>query len=251
MRSSIFAKWVRSKKLVSYVILPSATSLVMIILYFSGSPALQAVISPKVWGIDSHLWTKYGLLEILQVVLLFCVLFYAIRCLMASSQKLIIFFVLVLVIGVVFMLLQETGYGLYYQQYFDRPPMPARLPVDEVFAPTAPPEAEQLAGLINLGGAGLMMLVLLITPMFSTSRNRTLRLVSPSYWMSIGAIAALLVFWIAWKLNSMGFAIIEGYPGALSYDITEFLQFSVYYLLLIYMATLHERIHFRENKPVL
>jgi hypothetical protein len=251
MRSSIFARWVRSKRLLAFVIVPSSASLLMILMYFSGNSYLQGLVSPAIYGVDHQVWTKLGVLELSQVLLLLCVLFFGLRCLLATKQVAVGILVLVIMLIVVFVLLQETGFGAHYVEYMNKPMAPARYTTSERPVADMQSQSEQVATMINASGAAVLLLLFLVLPVFSSSRGRFLRMVIPGPSFSLGALAALLMYWIAWKLESNGHGIIEGYRGALSYDLFEFLQFSVFYLLLLYMAILHERIHFKETKPFL
>ena len=67
---------------------------------------------------------------------------------------------------------------------------------------------------------------------------------APHPWIDDGAV---VVSRVAVLLNRAGLGEIEGVPGALTYDIAEFGELVVYYLLLVYAAGLHESIIARED----
>ena len=126
MRSSIFGRWVRSKRFLSYVVLPSTCSLLFIIMYFSGSSFLQGLVSPVYYGLDHQIWTKFGLLELAQLFLLLCIMFFGLRCFLSTKQASVGIVVASILLLTLFVLLQETGFGKHYMDYMNKPVPPAR-----------------------------------------------------------------------------------------------------------------------------
>lgn len=242
MRSSVFARWVRSHKPQAFLVLPGILGLVLMGMYFSGSAMLQQVVAPTFYGVSVVSATKVGALELIQAFLLLCVLFFAVRCLMASRNALSSLIAVAIIGAAGFVLLQEIDYGAHYQAVFDRPPEPVRVSEWDPIAREAPPEAELLANRINLILSGVALALLMLAPFFPQGRNRTLRLVVPNGWLTAGAVLAALLFWLAWHLETTGLSVIEGLPGPLSHDRVEWLQLGVYYYLLLFLTGLHERL---------
>ena len=50
----------------------------------------------------------------------------------------------------------------------------------------------------------------------------------------------------AWFLHNAGLGTINDIPGPLALDIAEFRELLVYYLVLVYVAALHERVIARQ-----
>ena len=242
MRSSVFAKWVRAKKFVAYVALPTGISLVLILFYFSGVKILQQFVAPSFYGVDVTTSTKVGALELLQVIFLLGIAFFAVRCLLMCDALMPRLFYLVILASCGFVLFEETRLGAHYQDYFNRPPAPLRQANYGPFEQTPPPaEAEQVAARFNLTVNGALLALMVIAPLLSGSRNRSIRLITPRGWLSIGALAAGGTFYLAWHLNSRGFGMVDSMHGALRYDVGEFLALSVYWLGLLYLSGQHER----------
>ena len=247
MRSSIYARWVRAHKLQAYLVIPGAVAAVLILAYFSGSNLLQSLVAPSFYGVDIISAGKVGALELLQLALLAGVLFFGLRCFFGSEDMVARLVLLVLLGAIVFVTVQEIDYGSHYREVLNRPPAPVRVSSwDPIAQPEAPPEAEQVASRFTGMVCALVLLAYLLLPMIPLGRNRTLRLLVPSPWLSAGAVFTALMYWIAWHLDSNGHSIIEGRAGWLSYDLYEFLQLGVYYYLLLTLAELHERIVARQ-----
>lgn len=247
MRSSIYAKWVRSHKFQAYLVIPTVLSLVLIFLYFSDSRMLQSLVAPSIYGLDSISANKVGALELIQMFILLCALFFGIRCLL-GGQGVMVKLASAVILGVtVFVFLQELDYGSHYREYFNRPPPPVR--VSSVAPlPAAQPlsEAERVASQFGLAVCGGALLIYLLTPMIPVGRNRTLRLLVPNFWLTSGAVLSGLLFFVVWYLYRQGHSVIEGVPGNLDDDLGEFLQLNVYYYLLMYLTSLHERVVARQ-----
>lgn len=247
MRSSIYAKWVRSHKFQAYLVIPAMLNLVLIILYFSDSHMLQSLVAPRIYGMDSISANKVGALELIQAFILVCALFFGIRCLL-GGQGLVVKLVTAVILGLtVFVFLQELDYGSHYREYFNRPPVPVRMSsIAPAAAPQAPSEAERVASQFGLAICGGVVLLYLLAPMIPVGRNRTLRLLVPNFWLASGAVLSALLFFLVWHLYRQGHSVIEGVPGNLDQDLGEFLQLNVYYYLLMYLTSLHERIVIRQ-----
>lgn len=242
MRASVFAKWVRAHKFVAYVGLPAGVGVVMILLYFSGIGFLQNVVAPAFYGVDMVSSTKVGALELLQLVLLLGVVFFTVRCLMMCTSTAARILYLLILGGVLFVLYQETDLGSHYSEYLNRPPPPVRQANYGPFEQRPPPpEAEIVASQFNLIANGAVLGLMLVLPLLQGGHNRTLRLLIPSGWLSLGVLTVGSVFYLAWHLNERGFGMIDSAHGALRYDIGEFLALGMYWLLLLTMSAQHER----------
>ena len=70
MQSSVFAKWARGHQFDSHVVLPAVMSLLLIAMYFSGNAYLQQLVAPKFANMPLFSAREFGILEILQNILL-------------------------------------------------------------------------------------------------------------------------------------------------------------------------------------
>ena len=97
-----------------------------------------------------------------------------------------------------------------------------------------------------ISNIGLLTGFVLAPLLLSSSRNPIMRLLVPSRWMIATVVLIVLLSVLAHYLDDAGHSMIAGKPGNLDKNISEFRELNMYYLLLLYLAILHERIIARQ-----
>lgn len=249
MKSSVFAKWITRRPFHAYVTVPVVFSLAMIALYFSGVYSLQNLVAPTLEGMEPYSWREFGALELLQNFLLLCLLFYLLRSLRMADGLPVLVFLVTLTGLVAFVLLEEIDYGAHLVDLFTgRPPNLSPESWDRNLHNRTLASGEMVASYMKLAANILILGGFVIAPLvFGDSRNRTVRLLTPSKWVIATVAVAIAVSWLAHTLDDAGFGIINDVQGNLYLNISEFREACVYYLFLVYAAVLHERLVVRRG----
>ena len=105
------------KKVLIYLAIPTALTLTLIAMYFSGNLVLQRIVCPKLPPLSPDAWREFGLLESLQHLFILAILVAA--CIGALRKKVPIERIGFLFIALfsAFMLLEEIDYGDHYITY--------------------------------------------------------------------------------------------------------------------------------------
>ncbi len=251
MRSSVFGKWVIGRPLKAHVFLPAFLSFLMVAMYYSTVPFLQDLVAPGSARPAAFSLAGRGALELLQAFFLLCIFFFTIRCLMIARGWMAQLWILLLLLGTIAVFLEEVDFGssaVNLVTGLTGQGAPAAIPA----AGSAPPATgqyagEAVAGYIKLAGSALLLLFFFLAPMlFGNSRNRTLRLIVPSMWVLATVTLVVAMDRFAHFLENAGLGTIDGMPGPLTYDTAEFRELLIYYLVLVYVAGLHERVVVRQ-----
>ncbi len=78
--------------------------------------------------------------------------------------------------------------------------------------------------------------------LLSSVRNAFIRLLLPSRWMIATVVLIVLLSFLAHTLEDAGYAMIGGAQGNLYKNVSEFRELNMYYLFLLYVAILNERL---------
>ena len=88
-----------------------------------------------------------------------------------------------------------------------------------------------------------LVFVFLVAPfLLNRSRFRLIRLFTPSRWAAATVLLIAVLSRMAHMLDGAGLAQINGVPGNLQHNISEFRELNMYYLFLIYFAELGRRL---------
>jgi len=244
MQSSNIAKWAREHPLKSHLVLPGALSLLLIAMYFSGNAYLQNIVAPSMDGLPMFIVREFGALELLQNFLLLFTVFYGIRCLLATTDIWVKLVVLFLVLISIFSFLEEIDYGSHLVEYFTGEYgslEPDRW--NRNWHNRIGPGGIQNVSYLKLAATIGMVFGFVLAPLFLSSlSNPTVRLLVPSRWMISTVFLVVLLSLLAHNLDDAGYSLINGTAGNLYKNISEFRELNLYYLILLYSATLHERI---------
>ena len=244
MKSSVFASWALRKPIHAHVLLPLGLSLALMVLYFTGQPALQSLVAPTLEGVAAHSWREFGALELSQNLVLLCMFFYLLRCLMMAQGLWLRMFLFAFTGLMAFVFLEEIDYGAHLLDMFTgQPGSSSAEDWDRNLHNRTLPSGEQVASYLKLGGNLIVLGGFVLAPMlWGETRNRTLRLLVPSKWVLAAVAVTIVVSWLAHVLDDAGLGIINGAQGNLHLNISEFRELNIYYLFLVYAAVLHERL---------
>ncbi|MCW8926023.1 MAG: hypothetical protein OQJ84_07190 [Xanthomonadales bacterium] len=251
MKSSIFAKWARGHRFDSHVVLPGVLSLLLMGMYFSGNAWLQNIVAPRMDSMPLFSAREFGALELLQNFFLLCVVLYSIRCFLVARERLVKLVALLLIFVSVFTFLEEIDYGAHFVEYFTgEHGSLAQETWDRNWHNKINASGVQNVSYVKLAAnIGLLSGFVLAPLLLSSVRNRTIRLLVPSRWMIATVVLILLLGFLAHYLDDAGHSMIGGNPGILHKNISEFRELNMYYVFLLYVAILHERIIARQKFP--
>lgn len=251
MESSRFAKWTLGRPFQSHVVLPGFVSLLLIGMYFSGNACLQNIVAPNLKDVPAFTAREFGALELLQNLVLLFIGFYSVRCFMAAENLWGKMLSVILIIVSLFTLLEEIDYGTHFVEYFTghygslAPEAWQRNWHNRI----GPSGVQNVSYLKLATSIGIPMGFILAPLLLAGSRNPTIRLLAPSRWVIATVILMVLLSLLAHGLEDAGFSIIGRTEGNLYKNISEFRELNMYFLLLLYVAILHERIIARQNSP--
>lgn len=244
MRSSVFAKWATGHQFKSHVVLPVFMSLAIMALYFSGNVYLQNLVAPSMDSMPLYSSREFGVLEILQDVLLLFIIVYSVRCFLVSTNTWIRLVAISLLVVSVFTFLEEIDYGMHFVEYVTgEHGSLAQETWNRNWHNKLNAKGVQNVSYIKLAiNIGVLVGFVLAPLLLSKVQNPTIRLLLPSKWMISTVFLIVLLSLLAHSLDRAGFATIDQKLGNLDYNISEFRELNMYYLLLLYVAILYERL---------
>jgi hypothetical protein len=247
MHSSGLAEWALGHRLIAHVVLPGTVSLVLMGMYFSGNSFLQSMIAPMMETVPRFSAREFGLLEMLQNVLLIGVCIYSIRCFMAADGLLLKSFALFLIVIGVFSFLEEIDYGAHFVEYFTGQYGSLNPETwDRNWHNRTGPGGVQNVSYMKFATNIMVFAGFVLGPLLlGKSKNRLIRLLTPSRWMISTVVLILLLSVLAHWLDDSGYAFISGTDGNLEKNISEFKELNMYYLFLLYTVYLYGRLTVR------
>lgn len=214
-----------------FFVVPMGLSGLMLGMYFSGVRWMQTVVcAPYFESVPMNSRREFGLLETLQHLMLLAVVVIAVRSAISKPHWLLKVFMGLVALGTAFLLLEELDYGLHYYEYL---------------AGVKHDETAVFRNLHNVGGRTaqlksigtvLAVVVFGIAPFaLSGSKNRWVRYFTPSPYMALLLVVAVMTRTIAHTLDARGL----GY--GLAGNLSEFRELVLYYTGLAYTIVLARR----------
>lgn len=185
----------------------------LIAAYYSGSHLPRTIVSPELDWIHPDSQREFGLLENLQNITLAAIAVIAIMGVRRKASRAERVAFLLLAVGAIVMLLEETDYGLQYIDS-DAPHNLHRLGYTETLLQHA-----ARFGMLTFFGAFAIL--------FADSRRPLLRYIAPDRL----AVLTILTVTALWEL---ALRLGEGDRGTLRGNEIEFTELGVYYLILLY-----------------
>lgn len=243
MKSVNFSNWIIANRVWAFLVVPAALSGLMMGLYFSGVESLQQIAAPTIEGLAPFSWREFGILELLQNVFLLGIAWYLFRSAMILGLTLQGSLFAILMLLFLFVLLEEIDYGLHFIEYFTGSGTDLSGEWDRNLHNLSTEEGVQYGSYMKAVATASLVIVFFLAPFaLSKSNNLLVCLFTPSRWAAANVLLIVLFSQIAHALDSAGFSHINGTPGNLEHNISEFRELNMYYLFLLYFAELKERL---------
>lgn len=217
------------KKILIYGIIPIGSAITMVLMYFSGIDFLVTLIAPNIPNLYPNSSREFGLLENLQNVLLLGMLAITVIGFRRKSNLLEKTALVGIGCFTLLIFLEEIDYGLHYYELL------RGIEVDE---------AVKARNLHNVPGrtpvikkvldSGMVMMFLILPIALRNNRNPFVQHILPDKFSTITLLGSFAVSAFAHALDDRGFA--EG--GLLHQNISEFREYLIYYLFMLYLGEL-------------
>lgn len=239
-----FGNWITRHRVWAHLLIPTLVSAVLMAFYFSGSWTLQQIVAPTIDGLPLYSWREFGVLEMFQNLVLLAIVAYLARSVFAAGKWWLGVSFALLAAGFVFVLLEEIDYGMHFLAFFGGED--ASLHPDEWSRNVhnrVTDEGVQYSSYMKTAATATLAIWFLLAPfLLGKRRERWIRLLVPSRWAAATVVLIVLLSRLAHLLDQSGLSYINGSPGNLEYNISEFRELNMYYLFLLYFAELHQRL---------
>lgn len=219
-------------------------SALMMGLYFSGSATLQQWIAPTIEGMHPFTWREFGVLEMLQNLLLIWIVVILTRSALATDQTGLRAIFIVLAMGFLFVLLEEIDYGWHFIEFFGGEGTSLQQEGwNRNVHNRVTSEGVQYGSYMKTAAKLTLVFVFLLAPfLLRNSKFEWVRLFTPSRWSAASVVLFVVLSRIAHLLDGAGLGQVNGVAGNLEHNISEFREFNMYYLFLIYFTELNQRL---------
>jgi hypothetical protein len=244
-----FGYWATQHRVWAHLLVPALANALLVGFYFSGIEGLQQIVAPTIEGLPLYSWREFGLLEMLQNLVLLILVVYLARSIFAAGEWWLTAAFALLAAGFFFVLLEEIDYGLHFLAYFGG----AEFTLDpdqwsRNLHNRATAEGVQYGSYMKMAATATLAIWFLLAPfLLGNSRSRPLRLLVPTRWAAATVVLIVVLSRIAHLLDSSGLSWIDGSPGNLEHNISEFRELNMYYLFLLYFAELLQRLRNRHQ----
>lgn len=211
-----------------YWILPSATIVLLSLVYFLNVLGLAEVIAP-----DFN--REFGLLENLQLVLLLFIAYICLRKFKNGTEKIEKYGFLIVGLFTVFIFFEEMDYGLHYIDYYNgktQETVKYEMQVEQKVRNIH--NTGKLVGKFKLTSYFIIVLFFVILPLLPVrikERFAIIRFLSPSRWIVTTATSLLITNQIAFYL----YRNHNFFNRSMDSNISEFEETMTYYIILLYL----------------
>jgi hypothetical protein len=244
MSLSGIAQWSHEYPIYSHLVVPAVVSLLLMGMYFSGNVFLQNLVAPTMESMPLFSAREFGALEILQNILLLCIILYSIRSLLATSSNAVKLFAAVLIAVGVFTFLEEIDYGAHFVEYLTG--QHGNLDQqnwDRNWHNKTGPTGVQNVSYLKKAANIILLIGFVLGPLLVTKiRFPLIRLLVPSKWVISTVFLIVMLSLLAHWLDDQGYSIIAGTEGNLAKNISEFRELNMYFLFLLYVVNLYRQI---------
>ena len=223
------------KAVIVFVLIPFLVNGSLMAMYFSGIDGLQSIVAPTIDWLPRNSWREFGLLEMLQNLVLLAVIAILIA---GAFNKRSLLDRLSLVVGAaafLFLFLEEIDYGIHFYEYITG--QPSEITVRNW-------HNQKTGGKQNVKRFKQLMDVIMVTLfiLLPLLKNRIsigfLRRVAPSRWFIAGFAVVFVMSRIAHLLDDQGLGGSNGMEGHLAGNISEFRELGNYYFFMLYALQL-------------
>lgn len=223
--------------LLLFLVVPACFNLLLVSLYYSGHPGLQYLVAPQIDWLHHRSWREFGLLEMLQnLLLLAIVVLFAIAAMRRCNwlEKLFYFIGALLML---FLLLEEIDYGIHYYEFLTG----KQVAIDGQYRNihNLQIDGRSLGGRLKKVANVVTIVWFILVPILAGRANLgPLQRLVPRRWFILGFAVSLLFSSLAHHLDQLGLDVIDGVEGALKHNVSEFREASTYYLYFLYALQL-------------
>jgi hypothetical protein len=216
----------------------------MMVMYFSANPYLKNIVAPTMDTMPVFSAREFGALEMLQNFLLLCIVYYAIAGFFAARNIWVRLVTFCLVSFTVFVFLEEIDYGTPFVEYMTGAHGSLAPDTwDRNWHNKMDPAGTENVSYLKSASHAIMLVGFVLAPLLlARVRHPTVRLLLPSRWMIATVVVIVLLSLLAHYLDDAGFARVADNPGNLHKNISEFNELNMYYLFLLYIVLLYERL---------
>jgi hypothetical protein len=199
----------------------------LVAMYFSGVASLREVVSPEMSGVRPDWSREFGLLESLQNLLLLAIVVVAILGLRRKRLLAERIALWALLFGALFMLLEETDYGLHYVELLQG--------WDAASSGVSGHHNIHRIGytqvvMQNIAKFGMLTFFGGFAIVFAGSRNAVLRYVAPDRFSVLAILLVTALQELVWNLSARA----PDAHGSLTGNEVEFAELGIYYIALLY-----------------
>lgn len=235
--------WVETHRVSAHLVIPAVISLGLMALYFSGIETLQSIVAPSIEGLHPFSRREFGALEMMQNLVLLSIIFVLVESLIRSPLPYVKLACTVLCTGFIFLFLEEIDYGAHWVELLTGQQLPLSPHAWDRNIHNRLTASGVQYGSYMKDAAKLLVVLLFVAAPFLLRRSglAAVHLLRPSRWMAATAVLMVVLSLLAHELDQAGLSIINGSPGNLEYNISEFRELNLYYLFLLYFVDLRHR----------
>ena len=248
------------KKVFIYLIVPLAITSVLATMYFSPSLTAQRLVSPKLPPLSADSWRELGLLENAQNVCLLVMAFASIVGAIRSRESLQRAGFVLLMLFCVFVFLEEIDYGTHWYHYATADarfewfkPLPSwdQASIEQMSKDRSRVDLHNhgnMTKLFKVFSDTLIAVLFVVLPIVGPwIRNRWVRYLAPERYAILTVLAMVTmskIIHLAGKLEKkairdalLNWTLPNWEMGSISYNLSEFREFFVYYLFMLYLLS--------------
>lgn len=229
----------RLEPITVYIWIPLLVNLLLIGCYFSGFALLQEIIAPVFVGVVEKHSREFGILELLQNILLICVICLLIKSVATRTQWAHKLFFMTGFLAFIFLFLEEIDYGIHYAEFI----CDCRLSETEVRSwHNQSHDGVQNGTKIKRANDLVVLVWFVFIPLLGLIQpvGRWLMRIPilPGKWLIATLFVGLLCSKFAHFLDDNGYGYLDGRQGSLYKNISEFREATLYYVYLLYALAL-------------
>ncbi len=225
------------KNLTLYFFLPLGVNILLVGLYFSGNEFGQHLVSPVIESLPFRSWREFGLLELLENLLVLSIVVLFIRAAFQKESVLEKIFFITGAAVFLFLLLEEIDYGLHFYSYLTG----NATEIGNYNWHNSKSLGSRQNGTYLKKVSDLAMIIqFILLPLLNkivTFPSR-LKAVIPSPWFILTLLIAAATSSLAHYLDGLDWDIINGVQGSLYGNTSEFRETNTYYICFLYAIQL-------------
>jgi hypothetical protein len=225
------------KKLTLYCFLPLSVNMLLVGLYYSGNAFAQHLVSPVIEGLPFRSWREFGLLELLENLLVLSIVVLFIRAAFQKESVLEKVFFITGAVVFLFLLLEEIDYGLHFYSYLTG----NAAEVGNYNWHNLKSLGKRQNGTYLKKASDLAMIIwFILFPLLNkkVSFSPRIKALIPSLWFILTLVIATATSNVAHYLDGLDWDIINGVQGSLYGNTSEFRETNTYYICLLYAIQL-------------